>query len=112
VHEAIRTLRDSFFRQLFRGCPVQTELIAKAAISGKVTLLSFNTARIPEARAHLETRHKELEIMPRDGGFHPFKGRVSKHFGDSVGSSPCLQCSLSQHLNVPFKVNMASNDID
>jgi hypothetical protein len=22
--------------------------------------------------------------MPRDGGFHPFKGRVSRHFGDSV----------------------------
>jgi hypothetical protein len=22
--------------------------------------------------------------MPRDGGFHPFKGRVSKHFGESV----------------------------
>jgi hypothetical protein len=25
--------------------------------------------------------------MPRDGGFHPFKGRVSRHFGDSVGCS-------------------------
>jgi len=22
--------------------------------------------------------------MPRDGGFHPFKGRVSRHFGDSL----------------------------
>jgi hypothetical protein len=22
--------------------------------------------------------------MPRDGGFHPFKGKVSRHFGDSV----------------------------
>ncbi|KFZ06792.1 hypothetical protein V501_07077 [Pseudogymnoascus sp. VKM F-4519 (FW-2642)] len=24
------------------------------------------------------------ERMPRDGGFHPFKGRVSRHFGDSL----------------------------
>lgn len=22
--------------------------------------------------------------MVREGGFHPFKGRVSRHFGDSV----------------------------
>jgi hypothetical protein len=27
--------------------------------------------------------------MGRDGGFHPFKGRVSRHFGDSVGLSCC-----------------------
>lgn len=25
--------------------------------------------------------------MGKDGGFHPFKGRVSKHFGDSVRTS-------------------------
>lgn len=31
------------------------------------------------------------ERMPRDGGFHPFKGRVSRHFGDSV----CLFISPS-----------------
>lgn len=29
--------------------------------------------------------------MPRDSGFHPFKGRVSRHFGDSVCSSLMLK---------------------
>lgn len=28
--------------------------------------------------------HGNRERMPREGGFHPFKGRVSRHFGDSV----------------------------
>ena len=24
--------------------------------------------------------------MPAGGGFHPFNGKISRHFGDSVGS--------------------------
>jgi len=36
--------------------------------------------------------------MGRDGssGFHPFKGRVSKHFGDSVGLPPSSQITQRQ----------------
>jgi hypothetical protein len=33
--------------------------------------------------------------MGRDGGFHPFKGRVSRHFGDSVRLYLCPACSKS-----------------
>ncbi len=51
----------------------------------------------------IATTDKERETgskMGRDGGFHPFKGRVSRHFGDSVRAYFLLSLFLACHSGI------------
>lgn len=45
---------------------------------------SCRRQRQAKATNEHKTTKTYTHTMGRDGGFHPFKGRVSKHFGDSV----------------------------
>jgi hypothetical protein len=103
VQEAIYSLSHNFRRQLHKSLSC-AKVSAAAAISRDPVIIYCS---YPEARAYPEIQHEGFERMPRDGGFHPFKGRVSKHFGESVGSylpSPCGLCASASNSNIPMCV--------
>ena len=92
VYKPIHNLPHLFRRQLHQS-PCRAKVIAVAAVSRNPVIKHL---QLPEARAYPEIQNKGLERMPRDGGFHPFKGRVSKHFGESVGTSLYSLCGRSR----------------
>lgn len=54
-----------------------------------------------QSPAYPTTRQNSIrafERMGRDGVFHPFKGRVSKHFGESVRFSISISNAHSLHV--------------
>lgn len=47
---------------------------------------AYSSVRVSTPRAPLlRSKTERTRRMPAGGGFHPFNGRISRHFGDSVG---------------------------